>query len=100
MSAENHGRYNGEAAGWTSGLRKKQDLSTLDDAPATVFTPCLRGVVCGVSGNIVVTLDGDDPADATKKVTIAMTAGTYETRFAIRKVWLTGTTATGLQGFS
>lgn len=88
--------------GWTGHCTNVVDVSTLDDlAEGHLYDPPLRMLVATVAGNAVVTLLGDDTAVGASKVTIALGAGyaSAETRLAIRKIWATGTTATGLQAF-
>lgn len=71
---------------------------SVNPAGDPTFDPPLRGLIASGGGNVVVTCANDDPAATAKKVTISLTAGTAEGRFQIRKVWNTGTTATGLMG--
>jgi hypothetical protein len=95
-------RFNGDPVGWTSHLRNalpNAAMGTIDDVAANNnYAPPLRAVMITASGNLVVTLDGDDVNDATKKLTIPMLANTWETRFAIKKIWAAGSTTTGLIG--
>lgn len=91
---------NGEFPAWTGGLQATTGAITPDDNNGALFHPrAIRGIVSTSGGNIAVTLNQDDDTDANKKVTIVLAANTPETRFAIRKVWANGTTATGLTGF-
>lgn len=89
----------GEKPGWTGHVRSKVDLGTLDNtATSNCYAPPLRLLVCTGAGDVVFTLDGDDPADATKKVTRTLAAGGVLDVYAIKKIWSTGTTAT-VEGF-
>lgn len=91
---------NGNYPGWTGHLQSSAGAITPDDNNGALFHPlALRGIVSTSGGNVAVTLNQDDDTDANKKVTIVLAANTPETRFAIRKVWQNGTTATGLTGF-
>lgn len=83
--------------GWTGHLQNYAGAIT--PASELTFTPALRGIRASGAGNVVVTLNGDSLTDAAKKVTIALSANTLVTDYAIAKVWNSGTTATGIEGF-
>lgn len=91
----------GQRVGWLGHLQKRVSVSANDTSQTgSLFDPPLRGLMAGTaSGNVVVTLNGDDDTDVASKVTLALVVNVPETRFAIRKVWATSTTATGLVGF-
>lgn len=69
--------------------------TVLTDAAETALfvVPC-RVIRVTADGNLIVTLWDDDTALTTvNKLTLAVTAGQELTRFLVRKVWATGTTA-------
>lgn len=78
---------------WNGHVIYKVALGTLDDtAESNLYDPPLRLLVCRASGNVTVTLHGDDTTDATKQITFPVSTGDVFGVFAIRKIWLTGTT--------
>jgi hypothetical protein len=73
-------------------------------ASGVYYEPPIRLLTATGAGNVVVTLHGSDTATSAQKVTLVIGAGDINdcqglSSFAIRKVWLTSTTATGLKAF-
>jgi hypothetical protein len=105
MSAGTAGRTrHGQPNGWDGVAVNAVAIGAFDDvAESNLYDPPIMVLVALAAGNIVVTLDGDDTADASKKQTLAVLSGWANkvTGIAIRKIWATNTTvsAANTQGF-
>lgn len=58
------------------------------------FDTPLRKIVILTTGNLAITVHGDDADDAASKVIIPVVAGQILVDFYVRRIWATGTTAT------
>ena len=86
------------APGWTGHVRHSLGVIALSDS--TIYDPPMRVLEITGTGNLTVVLDGDDETDTNAQITLAVTAGTPLTYYAIRQARVTGSTATVGKGFT